>query len=113
RAQAVFAYLTGPTHTIAPGRLTRVGYGESQLVVDTHDSMNNSVAGTSELANRRVELTLDRRVYTGSGNAFQDGFNGGLGLDGAGARTGSATATCSTSRRSGWTGAGRGRATYR
>src|SRR6185436_7920200 len=75
RAQAVFDYLTA--HGVAASRFTRVGYGESQLVDDTHDSMNNSVGGTNSLANRRVVLTVDRLVYTGTVNGFNDPASGG------------------------------------
>ena len=64
RALAVFNYLR-TTHGIAANRLTRVGYGERQLLVPTADEVELE-------ANRAVRLTIDRLVYTGSVNAFND-----------------------------------------
>jgi Ca2+-binding RTX toxin-like protein len=86
RALAVFNYLTGvdltSPHTIAASRLTQVGFGEALLAFDTGDRLNDGVAGTANQANRRVDLTIDRLVYTGNVNVFRDQFGGGLGLDG-------------------------------
>ena len=74
RAQSVFDYLTGAAagspHSIAGSRLTQLGFGESHLAVATGD-------GVDEAANRRVELTIDRLVYTGSVNVFDDTTSGG------------------------------------
>src|SRR2546426_365034 len=73
RANAVYNYLT--THGIAPARLTRAAFGELELVDDTGDS--DQTTGTDSQANRRVVLTVDRVVYTGSVNAFNDPVSGG------------------------------------
>ncbi len=74
RAQSVFDYLTGAAsgspHAILASRLTMVGFGESQLVVATADGVDNA-------ANRRVELHVDRLVYTGTVNFFNDTTSGG------------------------------------
>ena len=48
--------------------LTQLGFGETQLAVPTGPA--------DEPLNRRVELTLDRLVYTGTVNIFDDA--GGL-----------------------------------
>jgi Ca2+-binding RTX toxin-like protein len=79
RALAVFNYLT-VTKTVSATQVRRVAFGEtvSWLAEQTADGVANA-------ANRRVELWLDRIVYTGNVNAFNDPFNtgaGGTGLDG-------------------------------
>ena len=70
RSQAVYDYLVA--HGVPASRLTRVSFGESQLAVDTGDRLNDAEAGTAEALNRRVELTVDRLIYTGSANGFND-----------------------------------------
>src|SRR5439155_10994443 len=59
-----FNYLT-TTKGIAASRLTKLGFGETQLKVPTMDN-------TANADNRRAEVTLDRVVYTGNVNVFRD-----------------------------------------
>jgi hypothetical protein len=71
RAQAVFDYLTDETgHDVDEAQLKQVWFGESQLAVLTGDEAD-------EPDNRRVEVTLDRLVYTGSVNVSDDPVSGG------------------------------------
>ena len=74
RATSVFTYLT-VDKGISASRLTKLGFGETHLAVSTGDGVANA-------DNRRVELSLDEVIYTGSVNVFRDPFLGGLGLDG-------------------------------
>ncbi|MFN0038499.1 MAG: OmpA family protein, partial [Burkholderiales bacterium] len=73
RAQAVANYLIN-TRGIAADRVSQASFGEGRLAVATADGVANE-------ANRRVELTVDRVIYTGNVNVFRDQFGGGLGLD--------------------------------
>lgn len=76
RANAVRDYLVG-IKSVSTSQLTVLSFGEAQLAVDTLDRLNDSVSGTAKAANRRVELTLDRLVYTGSINVHNDTTSGG------------------------------------
>src|SRR5688572_3562585 len=77
RADAIHAYLTDPLgHAIDGSRLTRVYFGESQLAFETNDRLDDTVDGTERDENRRVELTVDRLIYTGSANGFRDAGGG-------------------------------------
>ena len=80
RAQAVFNYLRGidPTspHNIAESRLSGLGLGETHLAFPTPNN-------TPEDANRRVEITYDRVLYTDNVNPFRDPFRNGVGYDGS------------------------------
>ncbi|MBF8301150.1 MAG: OmpA-like protein, partial [Acidobacteria bacterium] len=77
RADAIYDYLTDPLgHAIDGSRLTRVYFGESQLAFETNDRLDDTVGGTERDENRRVELTLDRLIYTGSANGFNDSAPG-------------------------------------
>ena len=56
-------------------RLSHVrSFGEKLLAVQTPDGPDPDA---DEQLNRRVELTLDRLVYTGNVNAFHDPFHAG------------------------------------
>ncbi|TMH43509.1 MAG: hypothetical protein E6H54_11135, partial [Betaproteobacteria bacterium] len=68
RAASVSQYLV--THDIDPGRIVQVGFGENRLAVPTADEVD-------EVGNRRVEISLDRLIYTGNVNVFNDPASGG------------------------------------
>ena len=77
RALSVFNHLV--SKGVLASQLKQVAFGET--VSWLADPTANGIADPD---NRRVELMLDRIIYTGSMNAFNDPFGaGGLGLDGA------------------------------
>jgi outer membrane protein OmpA-like peptidoglycan-associated protein len=63
RANAVVEYLK--SKGVAEDRLTKLGFGETRLAFPTGPDED-------QLLNRRVELNIDRVIYTGNVNAFED-----------------------------------------